>query len=138
VPHFPILLVDDDENEIAFVRRTFEQAGLKHPILIVKCGAECLRYLGGEREFADRERFPLPALVLLDITMSAMDGLDVLRWIKHQPKFEDLCVVVLTTSDQIRKANLAYQLGANSFLVKPLESWSPQQLTKMVERLLQR
>ena len=70
--------------------------------------------------------------------MPGMDGFDVLRWIRHQPRFAKLCVVMLTGADEIAKANLAYQLGADSFLVKPLDFWNAAELSCSIERLLAR
>jgi CheY-like chemotaxis protein len=71
--------------------------------------------------YANRERFPFPELVLLDLKLVQMDGFEVLKWVRAHPHFKDLRVVVLTSSSNIRDVNKAYQLGANSFLVKPLE-----------------
>src|SRR5260221_4693077 len=119
-----ILLVDDDHNEVLLVKSAFERAGLKYPVQSVSSGVDCIGYLNGEPPYGDRDEFPLPALVLLDIKMPAMDGFDVLRWIRHQSRFAKLCVVMLTGSDEIPDVNLAYQLGANSFLVKPLDFWN--------------
>jgi CheY-like chemotaxis protein len=132
-----ILLVDDNEKNIVFIRQTFEHAGLNHPIYSVTSGAECLSYLSAEPPFDDREKFPVPVLVLLDLNMQAIDGLHVLRWIRRQPQFEKLRVVTLTSSDEIRKGNLAYQLGADSFFfVKPLEFCGPRELVHSVEHSL--
>ncbi len=75
-------------------------------------------------------------MVLLDIKMPGTDGFDVLRWIRHQPQFAPLCIVMLTSSDEIRDVNLAYQLGANSFLVKPLDFWNAAELSRSLGRLL--
>src|SRR5262249_37052527 len=69
----------------------------------------------------DREKYPLPELVLLDLKLPAMNGFEVLQWIRAHPNFRDLPVVVLTTSEEIRNVTKAYQLGANTFLVNPLE-----------------
>jgi DNA-binding response OmpR family regulator len=74
-------------------------------------------------------------LVLLDIKMSGTDGFEVLRWIRQQWEFSDLCVVMLTSSDQIRDVNRAYQLGANSFLVKPLDFGNTRELWSSLVRL---
>jgi CheY-like chemotaxis protein len=78
----------------------------------------------------------MPRLVLLDIKMPGTDGFDVLQWIRLQPGLAGLPVVMLTSSDEIRDVNRAYQLGANSFLVKPLDFWNAAELSRSVGRLL--
>ena len=133
-----ILLIEDDLNDAALAKRAFERAGLKYPIHHVTNGIECIAFLNGEPPYDDRERFPFPAMVLLDIKMPLMDGFEVLRWIRHQSQFRKLCVVMLTSSDAIRDANFAYQLGADSFLVKPLDFWNAAELAHSLERLLAR
>ena len=120
------------------VRRAFERAGLRHPFQSVTSGIDCIGYLNGEPPFGDRNKFPVPSMVLLDLKMPGVDGFDVLRWIRHQPRFARLCVVMLTSSDEIRHVNLAYQLGADSFLVKPLDFWNAGELMRSMERLLAR
>ena len=138
-PNLPlILIVDDDENDVLLVKRAFNRAGLQHPIQSLPDGAECIAYLNGERPYEDRQRYPLPGLVLLDIKMPVRDGFEVLRCIRRDPKFTRLCVVMLTSSDEIRDASKAYQLGADSFLVKPLDFWNAAELSRSVGRLLAR
>jgi len=95
-----------------------------------------IAYLQGTHPYDDREKYPLPVLVLLDIKMPGMDGFEVLRWIRRQWEFFELCVVMLTSSDHIRDANEAYHLGANSFLVKPLDFHNAAELARSLERLL--
>jgi len=119
-----ILVVDDDQNDLLLAKRAIERAGLKYPIKTLSNGIERLDYLKGEPPYSDRDKYPLPALVLLDIKMPGTDGFDVLRSIRHQPRFAKLYVVMLTGADEIAKANMAYQLGADSFLVKPLDFWN--------------
>ena len=116
-----ILVVDDDQNDVLLARIAFERAGLKHPIRSVSSGVDCMGYLNGDPPYGDREKFPLPALVLLDIKMPAVDGFAVLRWIRRHTRFDKLCVVMLTSYERVSDATLAYELGANSFLVKPLD-----------------
>ncbi len=74
--------------------------------------------------------------MLLDIKMPGMDGFEVLRWVRHRSEFSRLCVVMLTSSDEIRDVNRAYQLGASSFLVKPLDFWNAAELSKALDLLL--
>src|ERR1043165_4539133 len=104
-----VLVVDDDENDRFFIGRAFARAGLKHPIRSLSSGLDCLRYLKGEPPYNDRTKFPLPALVVLDVNMPGMDGLDVLRWIRHQIKFERLCVVMVSGAYNADRVTVATQ-----------------------------
>jgi CheY-like chemotaxis protein len=136
-PSMPlILLVDDSQDDVMLIRKAFERAGLKHPITSVSNGDEAIAYLNGDPPYGVRANHPLPQLVLLDIKMPRTDGFAVLRWIREQREFAKLCVVMLTSSDAIRDANQAYQLGATSFLVKPLDFWNAAELTRSVGKLL--
>src|SRR6516162_682562 len=116
-----ILLVEDREDDIFLVLRSFDRTGVTNPIQIVKNGEDAIAYLKGEGRFANRAEFPLPELVLLDLKLPGTDGFEVLRWIRMEPGLTGLRVVVLTSSEHIRDVNLAYALGANSYLVKPLD-----------------
>ena len=119
--HAPILVVEDNENDELLIRRTLAKSGIPNPHQFVNTGEAAISYLQGIGRYSDREKYPLPELVLLDLKLPVMDGFDVLRWIRAHPDFRDLRVIVLTTSEEIRNVSKAYQSGANSFLVKPLE-----------------
>ena len=129
-----ILLVDDSADDLFLIRKAFEKAQVPNPLYCVTSGQEALDYLAGVGKFANRAEYPLPDLMLLDLKMPEIDGFDVLRWVKRQPEMAKLRVVVLTSSDQIRDVNEAYQLGANSFLVKPMEFEQFRETAKMLER----
>jgi CheY-like chemotaxis protein len=116
-----ILLAEDREDDILLVRKAFEGSGMDCQIQVVHDGEEAILYLSGEGKFRNRVEFPLPNLVLLDLKMPRVDGFEVLRWIRQHRELGNLRVVVLTSSHQIRDVNQAYRLGANSFLVKPLD-----------------
>ena len=116
------------------IRKAFEKAQVPNPLYCVTSGQEALDYLAGVGKFANRAEYPLPDLMLLDLKMPEIDGFDVLRWVKRQPEMAKLRVVVLTSSDQIRDVNQAYQLGANSFLMKPMEFEQFRETAKMLER----
>ena len=124
-----ILLAEDDENQVLLTRRAFQQAGLLNPIIAVEDGDQVIAYLKGEGKYANREEFPLPTLLLLDLKMPNRNGFEVLSWIRRQSTFSSLRVVVLTTSDRVLDVNRAYQLGANSFLTKPIDFRDFVQLT---------
>ena len=120
MPNRKAILVADDSAEDAFIlKRAFERAGMTAPIHFVKDGQELIDYLTGTAGFADRQSHPMPRVVLLDLKMPRLDGFDVLRWLQHQPKFRRLIVTVLSSSDESTDVNTAYDLGANSYVVKP-------------------
>jgi len=116
-----ILLAEDREDDIILVQKAFEKGRVLNPLFVVHDGEEVINYLSGVFPFSDRDRFPIPALLLLDLKMPRTDGFDVLRWLKTQSNLATLRVVVLTSSEDVRDVSKAYQLGANSFLVKPLD-----------------
>jgi CheY-like chemotaxis protein len=116
-----ILLAEDREEDIILIQKSFKKAEIHNPLFIVRDGEDAINYLSGTGRYADRAQFPLPALFLLDLKMPGTDGFDVLRWIATQPDLKSLRVVVLTSSEAIRAVELAYKLGASSFLVKPMD-----------------
>lgn len=116
-----ILLVEDDYNDCTLLQRAFVGAKVVNPLVVVRSGEEALDYLSGLGRYANRAEFPLPDLILLDIKMHGMDGLEVLGWIRNQPGLRTIRVVMLTSSNDMKDVNLAYQLGANSFLTKPVD-----------------
>jgi CheY-like chemotaxis protein len=122
MPHQGLILIADDrEDDVLLMRRSLERAHVSNPLQIVRNGEEAISYLKGEAKFANRDEYPLPALLLLDLKMPRTDGFEVLRWIRQQPGLKALRVIVLTSSADIRDVNQAYELGANSFLVKPMD-----------------
>lgn len=127
-----ILLAEDEDDDIALMRRAFKKLRRRTPLHVVKNGEEVLAYLKGEGSYSNRAEYPLPELLLLDLKMPRMDGFEVLAWIRQQPKLQRLIVVVLTSSDQIWDIDKAYKAGANSFLVKPVDT---SQSVKLVQEL---
>jgi len=131
-----ILLVEDNQDDSLLILRAFQRAGVKRRVQAVTTGMDAIAYLNGGPPFCDRAKHPLPSLVLLDIKLPGTDGFDVLRWIRRQWEFSHLCVVMLTSSDLIRDVNEAYHLGANSFLVKPLDFQNAAELARSLDTLL--
>jgi CheY-like chemotaxis protein len=128
-----ILLVEDDANDVFFLRHAFEGAGITNPLHVVDDGQKAIDYLAGEGPYADRRRFPYPGLVLLDLKLPVRMGLDVLHWIRQQPKLRTLLVVVLSSSSDTRDIDEAYRLGARSFLVKPISMDKRLELAKAIK-----
>ena len=114
-----ILQVEDDENDILLLEHACQQADLSPVIQTVSDGQEAIDYLAGEGKFADRTRYPLPRVVLLDLKMPRKDGLEVLEWIRRHPTLIWLIVIMFSSSAQARDVNASYELGVNSFIVKP-------------------
>ena len=127
-----ILVVEDDENDIVFLKIAVEKAGITSDLQVAEDGAEAIDYLSGKGEFADRSRYPLPSLILLDLKLPRVMGMDVLKWIRAQPQFDMTVVIILTSSQQRSDVQSAYSLHANSYLVKPT---SPIDLTDMMGSL---
>jgi CheY-like chemotaxis protein len=114
-----VLLVEDLDNDVVLMRRAWRLEGVKNPLHAVSDGRQALDYLAGAGEFSNRQQHPLPRLVLLDLKLPYVMGLDVLKWIRGQDILRTLPVLVLTTSALQQDIDQAYLLGANAFLVKP-------------------
>ena len=127
----PILQVEDDPNDVFLLKHAMTKAGVANPIQVASDGQQAIEYLQGTGQFADRERFPRPCLILLDLKLPYVMGLDVLKWIREQPG-AFLAVVMLTASGEDRDIVTAYRLGANAFLTKPSE---PAKLVGMAKAI---
>jgi CheY-like chemotaxis protein len=125
-----ILLVEDNEDDVFLMRRALQGARVANPLQVVEDGQEAVDYLSGNGNFADRERYPLPAVVFLDLKLPYISGHDVLAWIRQQKELESLVVIVLTSSNEASDLSRCYALGANSYLVKPP---TPEQLDDLAK-----
>jgi CheY-like chemotaxis protein len=115
------------------MRRALEKAHLLNPIQVVSDGVEAIQYLGGEGIYADRQQHPFPIMLLLDLRMPRKDGFEVLAWLQQQPGLKRLTKVVLTTSSEGPDINRAYDLGANSYLVKPPDADGLMDMLKRIQ-----
>jgi CheY-like chemotaxis protein len=115
----PILYAEDDENDVFFMTRALQEAGIANHLQMVRDGREATGYLNGTGPFADRDAYPLPFLVILDLKLPEVGGLEVLAWLRAQSRFRDIHVVVLAFSRDDKNIQKAFELGANSYLVKP-------------------
>ena len=114
-----ILLVDDSENDIFLMRRAFKKAEFNTLLQEVHNGEQAIAYLKGEGVYSDRNEYPLPSVMLLDLNMPMKNGFDVLRFARTQPAFNRLSIIILTASMREEDVEQAYDLGASSYLVKP-------------------
>ncbi|MHB8425085.1 MAG: response regulator [Gammaproteobacteria bacterium] len=115
-----ILLVEDDLNDVMLIKRAFSKSRIVNPIACVENGEDAVAYLRGDGKYADRRQHPLPFMLLLDLKLPRLSGHEVLQWLRGQPLLKRLPVVVLTSSREPVDINRAYELGANSYLVKPV------------------
>jgi DNA-binding response OmpR family regulator len=128
----PILQVEDDPNDVLFLELAMETAGFKVPVQVVVDGQQALDYLSAIGPFADREAYPEPSLVLLDLRIPKIPGLDVLRWLRHQPALKMIPVLILTSSDAERDIEEAYRLGADCYIIKPINPSDLLEIAKYI------
>lgn len=117
--HHTILMVDNDCDHAHFAQLALQRVGVITPIQIARDGEEAISYLSGQEPYQDRETYPLPVLLLLDLSLPRMSGVAFLSWLRQQPVLKRLPVVVVTQPGPIADLNRAYELGCNSYLIKP-------------------
>jgi CheY-like chemotaxis protein len=115
-----LMLIEDNEMDIVLTRDAFQEARLRNPIRVARTGEEALDYLFGKGDFQDRGKYPLPELILLDLKLPGIQGLDVLKEIKTHPKLKRIPVIILSSSAEEGDRAMGYDLGVNSYLVKPI------------------
>ena len=115
----PVLLADDNENDVMLMKTAFESAGISEPLVVVRDGQDAVAYLSAEGGYANREVFPWPSLLILDLNMPRMNGFDVLRWLKDRNQNGGLNVVVMSSSHEESDVQQALGLGADDYRVKP-------------------
>lgn len=130
----PLLLVEDNEDDRFFLKRALKAAGVSNPLFIAEDGQKAIDYLSGAGAFGDRAKFPVPAVILLDLNMPEVKGLEVLHWLRQQDSLRGVVVVILTSSQEPSDVRKAYQLGANSYLVKPATSGQLENLVKALDQ----
>lgn len=117
----PILLVEDNPDDEALTLRAFSKNKIPNPVIVARDGVEALDYLAGKGTHAGRDMTVMPAVILLDLKLPRIDGLEVLRRIRADDRTSLLPVVVLTTSKETQDIHQAYRLGANSYIRKPVD-----------------
>jgi len=127
-----ILLVEDDENDVFFFKRAMKLAGWTDPLQVVPDGQKALDYLQGTGQFSQRDEFPLPVLVLLDLKLPYLNGLEVLKWIREDSNHKQLAVVMFTSSKEEVDIERACHFGANAYVVKPAGADELLELVKAI------
>ncbi len=113
------LYAEDNPYDAELMQRTFAKGGMAGDLQIVTDGSVAIEYLSGTGQYSDREKFPLPMMLLTDLKMPIKTGFQLIHWVRHHPEFKSMPVVVLTASRHDPDIQRAYRLGANSFLIKP-------------------
>lgn len=117
-----MLVAEDEETDVFLLRMAFDRAGVEINAIFVRDGQETLDYLEGVGEYSDRGKYPLPSVILLDIKMPRLNGFDVLAWMKGNTSHQRTPVIVFSGSDEQKDIERAYELGANVYMTKPMES----------------
>ncbi|HKP35541.1 MAG TPA: response regulator [Pyrinomonadaceae bacterium] len=123
-----ILLVEDSQFDVELLRHAFRKAGLSRAMQIVRDGVDAMSYLLGIGEYIDRQKHPAPNILIIDLNMPRFNGLELLTWLRTQPDLQHLLVVVLTGTGRQHDIDIAYRMGAKSYLVKPTEAEEFQSL----------
>jgi DNA-binding response OmpR family regulator len=113
-----LLLVEDEESDVLLFQRALTKAGVEARVMVVSDGRQALDYLAGRGAYSDRTRYPLPALVLLDLNLPGVKGLEVLQRLRQERAWNGP-VIILSSSHSLEELDQAYELGASSYLVKP-------------------
>ena len=121
IDNVDIILVEDNPDDAELVIRALRKSGIQNPLVHLKDGEQALNFLFCKGPYEDHHLPPCPRLILLDIKMPKVDGLEVLRRVKSDQRLRLIPVVLLTSSKEDKDINESYELGANSFVVKPVE-----------------
>jgi CheY-like chemotaxis protein len=132
-PNYLILVVEDDDSDFFLLERAFRKNNITNPIVRVRDGLEGLHYLEGSGEYADRKKFPFPEVVILDLKTPRMSGMELLAWIRDHPQCRVIPTVIMSSSQQDVDVSKAYELGANTYFVKPTTFQDLVTLTKSIQ-----
>jgi len=115
-----VVIAEDDEDDITLLENALAEIACEHTVRIVRDGRELLDYLKGEEKYGDRQAYPFPNVLLLDIKMPRLSGMDVLRWLSKHPECSVMPTIVFSASDLEQDIKVAYDLGASAYFVKPM------------------
>lgn len=115
-----ILLIEDNPKDVLLMQRAVRKAGIANPLQVVNDGDAAVLYLSGQAPYNDRNSYPLPVLILLDLKLPRRSGAEVLTCLRQQPGIKRLPVVVLTASQEYIDINNVYDLGVNAYILKPV------------------
>jgi len=129
--NYTILLVEDEENDATLLKMALKKNNIPNPVQWVRDGLEAIAYLNGEGEFADRSKFSFPEVLIVDLKMPRMGGLELLSWIREHPEFKVIPTIIMTSSRLDVDIEKAYTLGANTYMIKPSSFDELARMTKL-------
>lgn len=130
---YPVLLVEDNPNDLLFMERAILRSGLPFSLHWVADGEQAVSYLQGQDCYSDRNCHPLPTIIISNLKMPRMSGLQLLQWVRQQPQWQDLPVVMLSSSDDPVDLGQAEELGVRFFFVKPTD---PNNLVAILQQIV--
>jgi CheY-like chemotaxis protein len=128
-----ILQIDDDPDDVFLLKSVFLQAGISNPIQLATDSESAISYLTQAASQGDKNRHPMPCLIMLDIKLQHKTGLEVLAWIRQQPSLKRLVVIMFSSSALPEDIDRAYDLGANSFIEKPVNYEQSLELARLLK-----
>jgi CheY-like chemotaxis protein len=131
---YTILLVEDEDNDATLLKIALEKNKIRNPLQWVRDGLEATAYLKGDGAYADRRKYLFPSILILDLKMPRMTGLELLAWIWERPHFRIVPTIVMTSSRQDPDVQKAYELGANTYMTKPSSFDELVSLTASIHR----
>lgn len=129
----PILYVEDNEDDQFFLKQAFAAAEIENTVHVVGDGQTAIDYLSSQGAFTEPQKYPTPCLVILDLKLPKLHGLDVLRWIRAHKEFKSVVVVILSSSPLRDDVDIAYDIGVNSFVVKPLTADQMTRIARLIK-----
>ena len=129
---FTILLVEDDENDVLLITRAFKKHYLDKPLHVARNGEDGRAYLSGEGKYSDRQKYPFPDVVITDLKMPKMSGMELLAWLAEHQELRVIPTIMMSASKEDKDVARAYELGANTYMVKPADSDTLAQMVKLI------
>jgi CheY-like chemotaxis protein len=117
--HYAILLVEDEENDAMLLKMALKRNNILNPLHWVKDGLEAIAYLNGEGVYANHALYPFPEVLIVDLKMPRMSGLELLQWIRDHSHYKVIPTIIMSSSRQDSDIDRAYELGANTYIIKP-------------------
>jgi CheY-like chemotaxis protein len=125
-----VLLVEDDPNDVLLARRELKKLNIRNPICDVDGLDDMVAYLRGDEPYTDRAKFPLPAVIILDMLLRDSDGLEAQSWLRSNRRFRNIPLIAISSPERMARLQAAFDLGADAWLTKPFNGSDFEQLVE--------